>query len=643
MSTPPRRVLLVSPPWRRPHWPGLAIATLAPILRNQGIVADTLYGSLLFPATRTPQRRLDEHGAFLFAPYLSSRNTLARVTETLDRLYRLGMSVGGILDPERHVVVHGARGAEESKRVLDELTRDRLRSLRGDFERAGQCLDRCFERASSPVYDVVGFSCAFETQLPAALALARRLKAANPGVRIMFGGAACAGEQADGLVASFPEVDAACHFEGEAVIAALVRALRGERPLSEVAGIAYRDPSGAVAHLPSPPAVPMDDLPIPDFDDFMEQHAASEWRAQRPFVFFETARGCWWGEKSLCTFCGINAAGLVFRTKSPERAYDEVQTLYARYPRAERLWATDTILDMKYFKTVLPRLAGMEREPSRPLRIFYEVKSNLTAEQLRVLRAAGVDLIQPGIESFSDEILRLMRKGATSLQQVACLKWAFEAGVKPTYNLLIRNPGERAEHYRETAELLGYIDHLDPPDAITPVYLERYSPLHSSPEEFGIRNVRPKARYDLLYPDPDTDVERLAYMFDFEHDLLDDQELADVHRDVIARVHGWCANFRRGLAFARVVDAALLFVDRRDGVRRGVLTGLARDLYAYVDKPRPTAAIRRRFPILSPDVVDCALDTWSHRRWMWRGAEDRVLAVTPVMGDRNAVRDPLGP
>jgi radical SAM superfamily enzyme YgiQ (UPF0313 family) len=38
----------------------------------------------------------------------------------------------------------------------------------------------------------------------------------------------------------------------------------------------------------------------------------------------ETARGCWWGAKHHCTFCGLNQNDMAFRAKSPQCAMDEL-------------------------------------------------------------------------------------------------------------------------------------------------------------------------------------------------------------------------------------------------------------------------------------------------------------------------------
>ena len=91
----------------------------------------------------------------------------------------------------------------------------------------------------------------------------------------------------------------------------------------------------------------------------------------------------------------------------------------------------------------MPELASR----SLGVSLFYEVRPNLGKEQLRRLRDAGVRHIQPGIESFSDPVLRLVRKGTSALQNIQLLKWCKELGIEPIWNLLWGFPGEPPEEY----------------------------------------------------------------------------------------------------------------------------------------------------------------------------------------------------
>jgi radical SAM superfamily enzyme YgiQ (UPF0313 family) len=82
----------------------------------------------------------------------------------------------------------------------------------------------------------------------------------------------------------------------------------------------------------------------------------------------------------------------------------------------------DNILDMHYFKDLIPELAKQKLG----LDLYYEVKSNLRKEQLRAMRDAGITWIQPGIESFSNDVLGRMKKCVSGIQNIQVLKWCTE-------------------------------------------------------------------------------------------------------------------------------------------------------------------------------------------------------------------------
>jgi radical SAM superfamily enzyme YgiQ (UPF0313 family) len=91
------------------------------------------------------------------------------------------------------------------------------------------------------------------------------------------------------------------------------------------------------------------------------------------------------------------------------------------------------------------------------------VKVNLTQEQIRTLAEAGVHHIQPGIESMSTHVLKLMDKGATALQNVRFLKWAEAYGMAVTWNVLLGFPGEQPEDYERQLAIIRLIPHLPAP------------------------------------------------------------------------------------------------------------------------------------------------------------------------------------
>src|SRR5207247_426359 len=121
----------------------------------------------------------------------------------------------------------------------------------------------------------------------------------------------------------------------------------------------------------------------------------------------------------------------------------------------------------------------------------YETKVNLKKHQLKRLSEAGVRDLQPGIESLSTPILRLMKKGCTLLQNLQFLKWCREYGIRVSWNLLFGFPGEDPAEYAKMAQLIPSLRHLDPPDYCSRVRMDRFSPYFASPDEFEFKAIRP--------------------------------------------------------------------------------------------------------------------------------------------------------
>ena len=364
-------------------------------------------------------------------------------------------------------------------------------------------------------------------------------------------------------------------------------------------GIVYRDRGRSLSTGHSMPVRDMDALPVPDFSDYFREWSESGAAlATVPMVLVETSRGCWWGDKSHCTFCGLNGATLAYRSKSGARALEEMQYLSDRW-QTDRIEVVDNILDMRYFSDLLPALA----KDGRPWEIFYEVKANLSRAQVATLRAAGVARIQPGIESLSDHVLKLMRKGTCGLRNVQLLKWCREYGIGVDWNILYGFPGETREDYELMLATLPAIEFLDPPAACGPIRMDRFSPYFEKPAEFGLLNVRPMKPYAFLYPFPRESLMRIAYHFDF--DYRPGEAPAGYADDVIQFAEAWRQAEERGLLCSvRRPDGSILLRDSRPGatIREVELTGNEAAAYEFCDELHTFEAIVRHLREQSPPV-----------------------------------------
>jgi ribosomal peptide maturation radical SAM protein 1 len=444
-------------------------------------------------------------------------------------------------------------------------------------------LDACLADIRWSDYTFIGFTSVFQQNI-ASLALARRVRLAYPDVTIAFGGANWEAAMGLALQAQFPFVDLVFSGEADESFPAVLEARRRGEGVRGIDGVTTMHKAVDRPQIKAPRIDHMDALPTPDYTTYFEQLRASPALAVSSTLLIETARGCWWGEKAHCTFCGLNGATMAFRSKSPERVLDEFRGLRDKYG-VRSFSVVDDILDMRYFGSVLPKLA----EAHMGLDLFWEIKANLGRDQVRQLRDAGVRTVQPGIESLSDNVLKLMRKGTTGLRNIELLKWCREYGVAPYWNLLYGFPGETAADYEQTTAMIRAIWHLDPPTGWGPIRLDRFSPYHADPASFGMINVRPMAPFTHLYPFEKEVVMDIAYYFEF--DYADGRSDAQFAKEAIELTRAWKDDKQRGaLELRSERDGTLEIFDTRrpftNAPRRAVLRGWKAAVYMECDRAR---------------------------------------------------------
>jgi ribosomal peptide maturation radical SAM protein 1 len=385
--------------------------------------------------------------------------------------------------------------------------------------------------------ELVGFSNTFNL-LPS-IAIARNLRQKWPLTKIVFGGGLCDGPQAATIGEVFPEIDFLCQGEGEVLLPRLVSALRaGELEYSSLAGLVWRSDSGAL--ITNQGRAQESDLGkqvTPDYDD---------WGSIRPTLIndggrevaypIESSRGCWFGQKSHCTFCGLNGAGLKSRSKSGTQVLSEILSL--RDKGAKRLFCVDNIMPHEFFEDLLPLLHKEQPTPQ----LFYEIKSNLTYDQCKALRNARVLAIQPGIESLSTPILKLMRKGTTAFQNVRLLRYAAELGISVNWNFLYGFPTENPREYQLQSALIPLIRHLQPPvGPPSRVRIDRFSPLFFSASTLGVSNIEPAPAYKKIYPVRPDQIASLAMFFKFSGDYVGEPD--EYIQPVRVQVLSWLKSF----------------------------------------------------------------------------------------------------
>jgi ribosomal peptide maturation radical SAM protein 1 len=428
---------------------------------------------------------------------------------------------------------------------------------------APQFLTRMLTEIDWGRYRIVGFTSTFDQNV-ASLTLAKLIKDLYPSVKIVFGGANYDGEMGLEHFRAFPWIDYVVVGEGEDVFPALVKQVLEGKEDGFPPGVAYRHGGGTVFE-PNPRLFSeFERTGPPDYDDFFEHLDRLDPQASQRLnriLPYEGSRGCWWGEKHHCTFCGLNAQSMKFRSKPPEQALQEIGMLSSRY-NTNRFRFVDNIIEMTYIEGLFGKLAAERYD----LEFFIETKSNLTRKQIQTLARGGLKSMQPGIESLSLSQLQEMKKGVTPLQNLVCLKWATYYDIHVSWNILLGFPGETNEDCRRQSDLMPAILHLQPPEAVGELWLERFSPYFKWPEQNGIRITGPGLAYEYVYDPRVVDLEKIAY--DFEYELVEKKVDPGVIEELMQAAHAWkrrhATDDKPFLYYAKSLDYVTVFDGRGD-------------------------------------------------------------------------------
>jgi ribosomal peptide maturation radical SAM protein 1 len=469
---------------------------------------------------------------------------------------------------------------------------DDLRRLRD--EAAPRFIDFCVDSVDWSRFGLVGFSLVFQ-QLLASVALARALKRRHPSLPIIFGGAALEDDIAEEVIRGCPEVDYVFCGDAEISLPQIIRNILDDRPVGGLQGLMSREQGqvrfgGRAANLRD-----LNATPVPEFDEYFYARTESRYAEYSPhgevLLPIETARGCWWGAKHHCTFCGLNRAGMEFRAKEPQQVMDMLETLSRRYGRLD-FNAIDNIMAPEYTEQLFGRLAAAKSD----IRLHYEIRPHFKREQLARMRSGGLVSVQPGIESLSTHVLKLMKKHSTGMRNLELMKWCTYYGINNLYNILVGFAGETPEDYRMQCETIEKIPHLQPPYAIAKARADRGSPMFTDPGSHGVARLRPADCYRYIFPRGRFNLERISYYFD--HDgpgMLPDHEYDEIFRAVGDWQQRWRNGGRPALNYRK--SCASIFIEDARGpvTRQFEYSDGAAALYEFCGDARTGHAITTEF------------------------------------------------
>jgi ribosomal peptide maturation radical SAM protein 1 len=401
--------------------------------------------------------------------------------------------------------------------------------LKKTKERIPEILETLIDKHDLLSADVIGYTSMF-AQTIASIAMAKAVRRRDPSIIQVMGGANCEFPMGVEYAHHFGCFDAVFSGPGLVSFPTFIGKLleKNREATHQINGVFTDQNTVSCATFPDnyplrekPGALikngireigderPVGDLLELDYDDFLEDYDRRFSREiEEPFIVFETSRGCWWGQKSQCTFCGLNGLGMNYRAMEADKALEFLDGLMKRYRgKVEHFECVDNIMPRSFTKDVFPYL-----NPPEDVEFFWEVKANLRSKDLVALAQANVWEIQPGVEALNTDTLHLMKKGATAFTNVGLLRDSMMYEIKVLWYLLMGFPGEKEEVFLKYIEDMPRLVHLRPPVALVPVEYHRFSPYYDQAKEYGLE-LAPAKFYGVNYPLPEKVLFNLAYYF----------------------------------------------------------------------------------------------------------------------------------
>lgn len=309
-----------------------------------------------------------------------------------------------------------------------------------DAQAPGFSLVRFREKIKRTTPDIVGiYTGTFH--LLDALCIARTAKEDDPRIRVCLGGPHVSIYPMETI--ALPEVDFAVAGEGEETLIELLDAMSGTGGFSCIKGLLFKQEGRLVRNAPREPAQDLDAVAFP------ARHVAGQGAygnilsGRRQATAIITSRGC----SYRCTFCSRQHLGNTTRKRSVPNVLEEIRECL-RQGRSEFIFADEN------FAFDRGRVyAFCEAVLREGLDFSWQIKARidaLDAELLKLLKRAGCLRIHYGVESGSDRILGILKKGITTGQVRETVALTKRSGIKTLLYFMLGAPSETRDEALRT-------------------------------------------------------------------------------------------------------------------------------------------------------------------------------------------------
>ena len=419
-------VLLMVLPFLTPLLPPVGISCIKSYLERRGFTVNTADGMADMELREAMYTYFDSLKEFIPEPKRG-------------HFFNVGLDVLG-----NHLMAHANRGDEElytdlvkqlvAQNFFVDITTDQTAALATILDTFYLGLERyLIELMERRKPGLVGLSVYKGTLGPSVFA-ARLLKERFPDVKVVMGGTIFSQElfpgspNFDRFVSSCPQIDHLFIGESEELF---LRFLEGRLPDGDKKTFTLHDVGDRLLDL--------DTLEIPDYSDFDV--------SLYPVLGAFTSRGCVYR----CSFCAETLYWKQYNRKSAKKVADDLVALSRRYGK-QVFVLTDCLVN-----PIVNELSSdlADREANLYWDVYLKVDKQVCDPQLTHLwRRGGFYRARLGVESGSQRILDIIKKGITVEQIKQALANLADAGIKTTTYWIAGHPGETEADFQQTLDLL---------------------------------------------------------------------------------------------------------------------------------------------------------------------------------------------
>jgi len=299
---------------------------------------------------------------------------------------------------------------------------------------------------------LVATTCMTGIQIKYALEVSKFVKQHNKDIPVIWGGIHPTFMPEQTL--ENENIDVVVIDEGDITFMELIKAFESGKPLNDILGIAYKDKGGKLHRNPPRPLIKdLDSLPEHPYELIdVKKYYGFDLGDNGGSITLSTSRGC----PFKCNFCyDTKMYSNTWRAYSPKRVIDIIKNVVSKFGIKNIYFQDDNFAtNLKRFKDIV---YGIREEN-------LDIKWGLLGTRLDTLKVlddsflndlakAGCVNIDSGIESGSDRILSMIKKGVTVEQIIDVNKKMSRHSFKAKYTFIMGFPSETKEELMQSVNL----------------------------------------------------------------------------------------------------------------------------------------------------------------------------------------------